>query len=399
MNKNKLVSVVLPTYNGSKFIRESIDSVIAQTYTNWELIIVNDCSTDDTLDIINEYVQKDSRIRVISNSTNMKLPASLNIGFEDAKGEYYTWTSDDNIYHHDALEYMVDFLDNNTIYDLVCCDYELIEENGEFRQIHSELYPHKFVELSRNAVVGACFLYTKEIAKKVGKYSETTFGAEDYDYWCRLALIGNIYFSDKVLYKYRFNSESLTSTRQDIIPKQIAKIRRQYSLRILNKSGLTDKQRRKNLLNFYMERNDSIWLYIALKDSIFCFLYVLIMSWGLRLYEELSFIYTLSNNKNKNIAFWGASIYLEKLIKKYYISGKQIVGIIDKDSNKWGKKLGNYMIYSPEQIPELNIDKIIFTVKNKNRQIYPKVQNELKNYSKIELVPNLFINPTNDYDK
>lgn len=85
MLHKKLISIVLPTYNGSRFLRDSIESVVSQTYEHWELIIVNDCSTDNTLKIAKEYEERDSRIRVISNNINKKLPASLNIGFVTLK--------------------------------------------------------------------------------------------------------------------------------------------------------------------------------------------------------------------------------------------------------------------------------------------------------------------------
>ena len=103
------VSIVLPTYNGEDYLRESIESVISQTFTDWELIIVNDCSTDSTPKIAEAYAAKDCRIRVIHNEKNQKLPNSLNIGFESASGDYLTWTSDDNIFHHEALIKMHDF--------------------------------------------------------------------------------------------------------------------------------------------------------------------------------------------------------------------------------------------------------------------------------------------------
>ena len=106
---SKLISIILPTYNGEKYIRESIDSILNQTYKNWELIIVNDCSTDQTPTIVDEYATKDSRIKIINNAMNLKLPKSLNIGFKEAKGEYYTWTSDDNIFKPTALEVMALF--------------------------------------------------------------------------------------------------------------------------------------------------------------------------------------------------------------------------------------------------------------------------------------------------
>jgi len=79
------VSIVLPVYNGAKYLRESVDSCLAQTFSNWELIIVNDCSTDESSAIAEEYAAKDERIRVIHNETNLKLPASLNAGFCQAK--------------------------------------------------------------------------------------------------------------------------------------------------------------------------------------------------------------------------------------------------------------------------------------------------------------------------
>lgn len=97
-------------HNGAEYLRESIESCLAQTFRNWELIVVNDCSTDESGAIAEEYAAMDERIRVIHNETNLKLPASLNVGFRQAKGEYLTWTSDDNLYLPHALQRMIDFL-------------------------------------------------------------------------------------------------------------------------------------------------------------------------------------------------------------------------------------------------------------------------------------------------
>ena len=91
-----LISIVLPVYNGAKFLCESIDSVINQTYKNWELLILDDCSTDETAKIAQKYVEQDSRIRYYLNEKNLRLPRNLNKGFSLAKGDYLTWTSDDN---------------------------------------------------------------------------------------------------------------------------------------------------------------------------------------------------------------------------------------------------------------------------------------------------------------
>src|SRR5574344_1664031 len=110
---SKLVSVVLPVYNGEKYLAQSIESVLNQTYKDIELIIVNDCSTDKTEEIAQSYVDKDFRVKLINNTENQKLPKSLNIGFQNASGDYYSWTSDDNFYDLTAIEKMVKHLDEN----------------------------------------------------------------------------------------------------------------------------------------------------------------------------------------------------------------------------------------------------------------------------------------------
>ena len=213
---NKLVSIVLPCYNGEKFLSQAIESVISQTYQHWELIIVNDCSTDNTLKIAESFADKDKRICVYTNEINLKLPKSLNVGFSYAKGDYFTWTSDDNYYRPTALEEMVSFLEKEQEAVMVCCDYEIINEKGEIQQT-IEINP-TFINLLQNNPCGACFLYRKEIAEKVGKYDENKFLVEDYDYWLRIGLEGKICPLHKKLYVYRYHTQSLTSTRsQEII--------------------------------------------------------------------------------------------------------------------------------------------------------------------------------------
>src|SRR3989338_2958444 len=102
------VSIVLPTYNGSKYIRQSIDSCLKQTFKDFELIIVDDCSKEDIYQIIKSC--NDPRIRYHRNETNQRLPRSLNIGFSLTKGKYLTWTSDDNFYLPPAIEKMIKIL-------------------------------------------------------------------------------------------------------------------------------------------------------------------------------------------------------------------------------------------------------------------------------------------------
>ena len=207
----KLVSIVLPVYNGERYLAESIQSVLGQTYKNWELIIVNDCSTDDSVAIIESFAQKDPRIRIVHNATNLKLPNSLNAGFALSQGEYLTWTSDDNRFRPRALERMVDFLDEKPSVSLVYTDFTRISSEGEVlkKEIAAPMN-----ELIQSVVVGACFLYKRSLYKALGDYKADLFLAEDYEYWLRASLSFELAPLNEDLYEYRMHQSSLTATRK-----------------------------------------------------------------------------------------------------------------------------------------------------------------------------------------
>lgn len=214
---NKKVSIILPVYNGEQHISKAIESVLGQTYSNLELIIVNDCSTDKTAEIVSRYAGQDSRIRITNNPTNLKLPNTLNAGFEQATGDYYTWTSDDNLYKENAIERMVYVLDTRSDIDMVYADYTNINAKGEEISITHLQEPDRLLVSN---VIGACFLYTREVAEKVGRYDANLFLAEDYDYWIRVFRVGKIAHLTENLYYYRRHAESLSETKKELIGMQ-----------------------------------------------------------------------------------------------------------------------------------------------------------------------------------
>lgn len=239
------ISVVLPTYNGEKFLSQSIQSVIDSSFTDWELIIVNDCSSDRSLDIAQEFAKKDQRIKIISNKKNEKLPASLNIGFAVAKGKYYTWTSDDNLFKPNALELMCKYLDDHPDIDLVSMNADIINENGKVLHDFEASYTYqRCVEyLLQGCNIGAAFMYRKNIADKVGKYNTNTFCAEDYDYWCRIALKGNIAYTSNNIYQYRIQNNSLSATQKQQVIKKTKLIKEQYIEKFFRKYNYTNRDR------------------------------------------------------------------------------------------------------------------------------------------------------------
>ena len=220
MNDEKLISIVLPVYNGAEHMAGSIERVLRQTWKNWELIIVNDCSTDQTLAVAESYQKKDSRIRVLSNSKNLKLPLTLNAGFAQAKGEYYTWTSDDNLYQPEALSSLVQALEQDHGCVMVYSDFTDIDTDGNEIGRQSLSEPERIV---CGNVCGACFLYRAEAAKEAGQYDANLFLAEDYDYWMRLYRVGTLRHIHENLYLYRRHAGSLSATRRADINLQTYK--------------------------------------------------------------------------------------------------------------------------------------------------------------------------------
>lgn len=203
---NDMISIIIPVYNGKLYLAEAIESCLNQTYSNFELIIVNDCSTDTTLKIAEKYALDDRRISILSNEVNKKLPASLNIGHKRARGNYLTWTSHDNILKGNMLELLVHAI-QETKADLVFSDYDVIEANGAYRRTH---HFGPVCNLPFGSCIGASFLYSKELFAGLGGYDETLHLLEDYDFWLRAALKYRFFHLKKTLYKYRVHTDNLT---------------------------------------------------------------------------------------------------------------------------------------------------------------------------------------------
>lgn len=239
MPEKPLVSIVLPVYNGEKYLASAIESILAQTYKNWELILVNDCSTDRSLEIMETYAGKDARIRVVQNAENLKLPRSLNAGFSRAKGEYYTWTSDDNLLKPEMLATLVDVMEKEKSLGLVYSNYTGIDETGK----ETGLYEMKEPEgMFSGNPVGASFLYRSDVAEKIGEYDADLFLAEDYDYWLRIFAEAPIKKIPKDLYDYRRHGGSLTETKKASIRHQtFLAVRKNYEA-LLKRAG-TDADR------------------------------------------------------------------------------------------------------------------------------------------------------------
>lgn len=222
----KKVSIVLASYNRSHMVEKAVRSCLAQTYTNIELIVVDDCSKDNSAEVINSLCKEDRRIKFIQNKENLKLPSTLNIGFKHATGDFFTWTSDDNLFEADAIETMVNILNKEPKIGLVYTDYTTVNEDGS---AIARIYQEDPEYLPIRYCIGPCFLYRSEIAKKVGKYNENLALIEDYEFFLRIGLETKILHIPTSHYYYRVHAGSLTQSRKEEIRKAKLLIKEKFS--------------------------------------------------------------------------------------------------------------------------------------------------------------------------
>src|SRR5262249_15595240 len=160
-----------------RYLRQSIESCLQQTHRNIELVIVDDCSTDQSPLIIAECAGRDARIISIRNRHNMRLPDALNVGFAATTGELLTWTSHDNYYEPRALEVLVRYLCARGDVDLVYSAFRIIDANGEVKGNVNYLPPPWSLPFEN--VVRAYFLFRRSIYDEVGDYRADMEYAED----------------------------------------------------------------------------------------------------------------------------------------------------------------------------------------------------------------------------
>jgi glycosyltransferase involved in cell wall biosynthesis len=215
------VSMVMPVHNGARWLAEAIESVLVQDFTDFELILVDDASSDGSPAIMADAAARDPRVRLLRLDRNVGLPAALNAGFASARGALHSWTSDDNLLRPHMLRRLVAALDDHSDADVVHADFTLIDESGA-ELGRSRVGPVDRLLFGNN--VGACFLYRARVTDALGGYNVALFGVEDYDFWLRAAQKFAFVTLNEDLYLYRKHEGSLTSQRGDEIQALTAQI-------------------------------------------------------------------------------------------------------------------------------------------------------------------------------
>lgn len=210
-----LVSIITPLYNSEKYIAETIESVLAQTYSNWEMIIVDDCSKDNSTKIVEEYQKKDRRIKLYRNEINKGVSYTRNRAIDLSQGKYIAFLDSDDLWKKEKLEKQIKFMEEKNVV-LSYTAYEKINEDGSKRG--EVRVPDKldYEELLKNCLIGFLTpIYRKEELKD---FKFINSKAEDYIFWLSiLKRINYAYGLNEILASYRVLNNSRSSNKIDIV--------------------------------------------------------------------------------------------------------------------------------------------------------------------------------------
>jgi len=216
-----LVSICIPAYNASEFIGKTLESCLNQSYQNLEIIVTDDCSNDNTVEIVANY--KDQRIKLIKNEINLGVYKNWNKSIINSNGIYCKLMGADDILYPTCIEEQVKVMENRNNSDvvLVTSHKDVIDQNG--KKIISRKFPvsgkingikaiKKSLQRGTNMIgEPVAGLFRKEILLKSGYYSGDNLYMIDLDLWCRILKNGNLYVIDKTLYAFRISTNSLST--------------------------------------------------------------------------------------------------------------------------------------------------------------------------------------------
>ena len=216
LDENIKISVVMAVYNGEKYLRAAIDSILHQTCPNFEFIIIDDCSTDNTANILKSYT--DHRIQVVRNEKNLRLPASLNKGLKIARGKYIARMDADDISMPDRFEKQVKYLEAHQDVAVIGGSFQVFNEIGEnlyINKAYCDEMLDKYYLLPSPIGHPTAMLRQSMTVDEGFFYDEKYTSAQDYDLWLRIAKKHKINNIPDVVLKYRVHTNIISKKRSE----------------------------------------------------------------------------------------------------------------------------------------------------------------------------------------
>lgn len=248
-----LVSVIMPAYNGAKYIAEAIESVLRQTYTNWELIIIDDCSIDDTLNIVKKY--QDIRIKILCNEKNMGISYSTNKGIEVSNGKYIALLDDDDMAVEKRLELQVDYMESHSDIDVLGGGVIYTDENSI--PYKEEACPRKNPKYIKAMLLfafycmpnGSAMIRRSFMDMNNLKYQENCYGMQDLKFWIDSSKVGNITTLDESLLYHRMHECNESKKMVNYYSKERIEAFAEFQRESLKKSGFSLDEKEYCLIN------------------------------------------------------------------------------------------------------------------------------------------------------
>ncbi len=405
------ISIIIPVYNIEKYLPKCLDSLLNQTFQDFEIICVNDGSKDNSLVILEEYKNRDSRIKIITKE-NGGAGSARNRGLVEACGKYIQFVDGDDYFEPQMLEKLYNLIVKYDA-DISVCSSRKVDDWGnitESRNPNSPINlditpfnkPFSYKDFPNDifSLIGTMpwnKLYKKELIDSNELRFPKLTGPDDLCFVFMSDICAKkIVVIDDELINYRFNREGSVQTYRANHASDIIRAA------IFVKEFLLAKNLYKSLEKAYLQAFlTSIRWEISLCDDLqynrfLCELKELmpndweIFSPALRKnHITIDFLYDFIGQKK--VFLWGAGIFTQKLLSEEKSKNPNILGIIDRNTASWGTKIGNYKIYPPEILKEQFAEGVLLMVLNNNEKIYPLLKKELETkYPNLELLPNIF---------
>ncbi|MCF6155437.1 MAG: glycosyltransferase [Candidatus Brocadia sp.] len=254
MNDNRsLVSVIVPTYNCARFLPGSLGSVLSQTYDFYEIIVVDDGSTDNSKEVLNPFMQK---IRYIKLEQNRGLPTARNVGIQSARGKYIAFLDADDLWLPEKLQADMEHFDKHQDIGMVYSKQINMDEKGyaldgcSKRRLPSDnIFIRLFSE--QNFIIASSVVVRKDVFATTGLFDEQLFNCQDWDMWLRIAFYFKVSGINKPLVKYRHNPLSLSKNRNNVLKYQKLVIDKTYNTFNDKEFGISEKLYKKRLASHY----------------------------------------------------------------------------------------------------------------------------------------------------
>lgn len=319
MTKKPFLTVAMPVFNGQKYLKEAIESVLAQTYDNFELLIIDDGSTDQSVEIIKSI--KDPRIRLVQNERNYGVGYTRNVGIDEAEGEYMAWMDCDDLIHPQRLEKQLNYLLQHPEIG-ICGTWMVRIGEGREKILKSSTNPEiiKASLFFYPSIYPATAMYNMALVKKAGiRYDRRLLVAEDYDFYFEASFHFPLQNLGEILYSYRASETSIMKKYED----QEAKMLEFHT--IINKKAFDKLQLEKNEENLIKHRRiKSKHVFDNWKDYMDSFNWLLLLkeqNKKLKLYNLEAFDEVLGNmfyfvsKKSSQLGLRVFFFYMKNLIK------------------------------------------------------------------------------------